>query len=171
MFNRIAQDKIKAFLKGIYEKLFKINDTPQKIALGFGLGVSLGIIPGTGPVAALFFAVVFKANRASALIASLATNTWLSLATFFLALRTGSAIFNVSPAGLKEKWLKLGGNLQWSDFKELFFRVVLPVLSGYLVISLALGLFAYLAVLIVIKKIKPIYLAGRRNEGKGFYKE
>ncbi|PIR13657.1 MAG: hypothetical protein COV50_05635, partial [Flavobacteriales bacterium CG11_big_fil_rev_8_21_14_0_20_35_7] len=63
-----------------------MNDTPQRIALGLGLGSALGMLPGTGPLAALFLAVVFKVNRASAFLGSLATNIWLSLVTFLLAL-------------------------------------------------------------------------------------
>ena len=65
-------------LQFLFDKLFKINDTPQKIALGFGLGVFAGIFPGTGPVAAILLAYVFRANRASALFGSLFTNTWLN---------------------------------------------------------------------------------------------
>lgn len=46
------KNRILRLLKLIYIKLFRINDTPQKIAQGFGLGVFLGILPGTGPIAA-----------------------------------------------------------------------------------------------------------------------
>ena len=60
-------NNIKNFLRFVYAKLFSINDTPNKISLGLGLGVFAGILPGTGPIAAVFLALVFRANRASGL--------------------------------------------------------------------------------------------------------
>ncbi len=144
-----------------YEKLFKINDTPQRIALGLGLGVSLGILPGTGPLAALFLAVIFKVNRASALLGSLLTNTWLSVVTFFLALKIGSAIFKVSWIALKNNWEALLADFHWSClFKASFFKVIMPVLAGYFLIAILLGISVYLVSLIAIKKAKPACPAG-----------
>ncbi|MDD5109551.1 MAG: DUF2062 domain-containing protein, partial [Candidatus Omnitrophica bacterium] len=55
-------------LNFLFSKLFKINDTAGKIALGVGLGVFSGLMPATGPLAALFLAFIFKANRAAALL-------------------------------------------------------------------------------------------------------
>ena len=142
--------KIKTFL---YEKLFKINDTPQRVAIGFGLGVFAGILPGTGPLAALFLAFVFRVNRASALIGSLLTNTWLSLVTFLLAIKTGSAIFRVSWQSLQKDWALAVSHWHWQDLFSLpLFKIILPVLTGYCIISLALGLISYMALLIILKQ-------------------
>ena len=152
-------------IKTIYDKLFKINDSPQKIALGLGLGVALGVVPGTGPVAALFLAVAFKINRAAALLGSLITNTWLSFATFLLALRIGSAIFKISTEALKSDWTGIFNNFQWENlFKVSFFRVILPIFSGYLIVSAVLGVTVYLVALIIIKKVKPDLNAGREEK-------
>lgn len=149
-FGKMAS-KVKDFL---YRKLFVINDTPQKIAIGFGLGVFTGILPGAGPLAALFLAFVFKANRASSLVASLLTNTWLSLATFFLAIKTGSAIFKVSWESLNNDWRIALSRWHWQDlFSASILRIALPVLCGYVIVSLALGLISY-AVLLSILKIR-----------------
>ena len=141
---------IKNFL---YEKLFKINDTPQRVAIGFGLGVFAGILPGTGPLAALFLAFVFRVNRASALCASLLTNTWLSLVTFLLAIKIGSAIFMISWQSLQQDWSLAIKHWHWQDLFSLpVLRIILPVATGYCVISLGLGLISYIALLIILKK-------------------
>lgn len=50
--NRIAR-----LFKIVYFKLHRINDSPMKIAAGFGLGVFVGVMPGMGPVVA--FALAF----------------------------------------------------------------------------------------------------------------
>lgn len=141
--------------KFIYLKIFRINDTPQKISLGLGLGVFSGIFPGTGPIAALFLALVLKVNRASALLGALLTNTWLSLVTFLLSIKIGSAIMNLKWQDVYMQTTQLFKNFRFSDLLKLsFLKVVLPVTLGYLIVSLALGILTYLATLPIIIRIK-----------------
>jgi uncharacterized protein (DUF2062 family) len=125
--------KRREFFRLLYIKLFKINDSPQRIALGFGLGVFLGIIPGTGPLAALFLALLFRVNRASALLGSLLTNTWLSIVTFLLAIKVGSAIMHLDWQVVRQGWM------------------LLPVILGYFIVSFSLGILVYLVTLIILK--------------------
>lgn len=123
-------NKFFRFLRFIYLKLFRINDSPHKIALGFGLGVFAGIFPGTGPLASLFLAFIFRANRAAALIGSLLTNTWLSFVTFVLAVQAGSMLLKIN----------------WQDVQAK--KTILPIALGYAIIAFCCGLVAYLAALI-----------------------
>jgi len=129
--------KIISFAFARLAALFKINDSAQKIALGVGLGVFSGLMPGTGPVAALFLAFVFRANRAAALLGSIFTNTWLSLATFILAIKLGSVI-------LKLRWAKF--------FKLSFLGALFPVIIGYIIIGLFLGIISYLITLFILRR-------------------
>lgn len=138
---RLLADKVKRFFKLLYLKLFRINDTPEKIALGAGLGVFSGILPGTGPIAAICLAFLFRANRAAALLGSLLTNTWLSFLLFLLALKTGSFITGVN---WKEAQLA----------KLSFTKVIVPLATGYLIIGLVLGLLSYLLALAAVKIAK-----------------
>ncbi len=132
--------------------LFRINDTPEKIALGFGLGVFAGIMPGTGPIASLFLAFIFRANRASALIGSLITNTWLSFVTFMLAVKTGSWLLQINWHNVKTGWDILIKNFSWQAlFKLSVLKTILPVMLGYIVVASCLGIIAYLAALIVLR--------------------
>ncbi len=140
-------------LKLCYIRIVRINDTPQKKALGFGLGVFLGILPGSGPIAALIMASFLRLNRASALLGSLLTNTWLSLVTFILAIKTGSVILKLN---WQEVWQKTGmliKDFSWDRFFEFSFSdVLLPLIVGYLIIGLMLGAFSYLITLIIIRR-------------------
>ncbi|MFH0855200.1 MAG: DUF2062 domain-containing protein [Candidatus Omnitrophota bacterium] len=150
--------KVKGLL---YQKLFNINDTEQKVALGFGIGVFTGILPGAGPLAALFLAVLFKVNRASALIGSILTNTWLSLVTFLLAIKIGSVIFRVSWQGLRSEWAFIAKNPAGKDlFTMPVLKVALPVITGYFVISLCLGGISYLIALIALKNRRAAWRTG-----------
>ena len=137
----------------IFAKLFKINDSAEKIALGVGLGVFSGLIPGTGPAAALFLAFVFRANRAAALLGSILTNTWLSLVTFILAIKVGSMVLSRHWQEVYQKAQGLFQDFHWGSFFKLsFLDVALPVIIGYLIIGLFLGLVSYSIVLLIIKK-------------------
>lgn len=147
--------KISDFFKFIYAKLFKINDSPQKVAIGFGLGVFTGILPGAGPLAALFLAFIFRVNRAAALLGSVITNTWLSFVTFVLAIKAGSIIFNISWEKLQSDWAVVSSYWHWQDlFSASILRIILPLMAGYIIISLCLGIISYVTALIIIKKRK-----------------
>lgn len=143
------------FFKFIYIKLFRIHDTPQRIALGLGLGVFLGILPGTGPLAALFLALLLRLNRASALLGSLLTNTWLSICTFLLSIKIGSGIMRVNGQDTQQNWIEFLKKFQVRDLWQLsILKIIWPVIIGYLVVGLSLGLLAYLITLIIVTRIK-----------------
>lgn len=142
-------------LNRLYTVFFKSNDSANKISLGFGLGVFLGVFPSTGPAAALFLAIFLRLNKASALAGSLLTNTWISIVTFLLAVKTGSRLVGIDwhlvndqlTANFhKEGWLEL--------FKISSFKILFPLVLGYIVIGLLMGLFAYLAAFLAIKALK-----------------
>lgn len=143
----------KKIVNFIFFRLFKINDSAQKIALGVGLGVFSGLMPGTGPVAAIFLAFIFRANRAAALFGSLLTNTWLSLVTFILAIKAGSVILKMDWHKVQQKAQILAQDFSWFKFFKLsFFEVLLPVVTGYLVIGLILGALCYLITFLIIRR-------------------
>jgi len=149
------ESALKKIISFTFAKLFKINDSAQKIALGAGLGVFSGLIPGTGPVAALFLAFVFRANRAAALLGSILTNTWLSVVTFILAIKVGSMVLSRHWQEVHQKAQGLIRDFHWvSFFKLSFLEVVLPVIIGYLIIGLFLGIITYLVTLLIISKKK-----------------
>ena len=140
-----------ALLKLLYFKLFKTHDTPHRKALGLGIGVFLGIIPGTGPLAALFVAMWLRVNRATALLGSLLTNTWMNIVTFLLAGKLGSAILNVDWQQIQQQWESLRKNFHFSDLlTQATWHILLPLFIGYCVIAFFLGCAAYLICLIML---------------------
>jgi uncharacterized protein (DUF2062 family) len=150
-----AENNILRFFKLVYAKLVTINDTDQRIALGFGVGVFCGIMPTMGPLAALFLAFALRLNRASALLGSLLTNTWLSIVTFILSIKIGSAIMKVSWGDVRQDWLLFLQGFKWQHlFKLSLLKIVLPVVIGYFLVSLFLGLFAYLITFLILRTIR-----------------
>ena len=149
-------------LKFLYLKLFRANDTPQRIAFGLGIGVFLGILPGTGPLAALIAATLLRANRASAVLGALLTNTWTSLITIILSIKIGAAIMSLSWKDLYSQWQILLKDFHWKSLFQLsFLKIIFPVLIGYLVIASVLGLAAYLTSLLILQERKK---AGRTSK-------
>lgn len=137
----------------VFAKLFQINDSARRIALGVGIGVFTGLLPGVGPVAALFLALVFRANRAAALFGSILTNTWLSLVTFILAIKLGSVILKANWQAVNQKTQNLIHDFHWAGFFKLSFQeVLLPVMVGYIIMGLFLGGISYLVTLLIIRR-------------------
>lgn len=145
------RDKAKHAIQFSYNQLLKIDDSPHKIALGFGLGVAMGILPGAGPAAAVVLAVAFRVNRAAALAGSLLTNTWLSVVTFILSVKIGSLLSGTSWRQVMERWRLLTKDFHWEDLADIsFLKFVWPVFLGYLCMSLLLGCLTYLGVIVLL---------------------
>jgi len=147
-------EKIKSLFADLYTQLVKMNDSPQRIALGFGVGVFLGILPGTGPIAALAMAFIFRLNKAAALLGGVLTNTWLSLATFVMAIKIGSGILGLSWVAVHVQARGLVEHFSWKALFDASGEILKPLLIGYAVIGLACGLLAYLIALFILKRSK-----------------
>jgi uncharacterized protein (DUF2062 family) len=140
--------KILRGLKTLYLKIFRINDTPHKIAAGFALGVFLGILPATGIVAAIFLSILFKVNRASAIIGSVITNTWVTIPFFFMSVQIGAKLSHTTPESIKTSWDLLCRDFHWSALLESAAqKIFIPVILGYLLLSLLAGMIAYVIAL------------------------
>ena len=147
--------KIKSILGkagNLLKRLFTINGSPHDIALGFALGVFLGILPGTGPVAALVLAQFLRLNRAAALAGALLTNTWFSLLVLGLSAQAGAMIMRVNLAELNRSIAAAFTPFHFSAlFKLSFGRVLLPLAVGYALVSIAIGVIAYLAAYAILR--------------------
>ena len=137
------------------KKISQINDTPQKICLGFALGVFLGIIPATGPLAALLLASLLGLNRSAALAGSLMFNTWVNFVTFLLAIKIGSVIMGLDWQAVYGQSLIVFKDFRLAKlFKLAAVKIITPLLLGYLIIAVCAAIIAYLAVLIILKTIR-----------------
>lgn len=135
----------------MYQNLVVINDSPQKIAAGLGIGVFFGVLPGLGPVAALFCAVLVRVNKAAALLGGILTNTWLSIPVFALAAGVGAVATGRTYAEIGNSWQALLKDFHWSAlFKASAIDILLPVLAGYVIVSLLLGFAVYLATAMIL---------------------
>ncbi len=141
--------------KSIYNQLFLINDTPQKISLGFSLGVFLGVMPGMGPIAALLLASFFQLNRSAALLGSLMFNTWINFVTLVLAIKIGSAIMGLNWRLVYSECLLIFKNFHFANLLKLpILKITAPLLIGYFVIAAGAAIIAYAVILTILKIVK-----------------
>ncbi len=138
-------------LKNIRDNLLGINDAPNKIALGFGLGLFLGVLPGTGVIAAVVCSVALRVNKAAALTGALLVNTWINIVAFPLALVVGGFVFRIDPDLLQVKWLALLADFTWNALLDtLILYAALAVFVGYLLLGLAMGIVGYVICLFAV---------------------
>ena len=160
-------EAIGRFFKLLYLKFYRSSDSPQKMALGFGLGVFLGIMPGLGVIAALVCAAILRVSAAGALLGTLVTNTWLSFLTLVLSTRVGAAVMGLNWKDVYSGW---SGIIKGFSLEKLFQASVkeffLPVIIGFIIVSACSGVIAYFVSLFVVieaRRLKKLRLAFRKE--------
>ena len=146
---------MKKRIRDYIKQFFLIEDTPHKVAGGAALGAFLGIIPGEGVLATLFFAYIFRLNRLAALAGVLAFNMWTTFIALPAAAAIGGLIFHVSPQTLSSDFhetLGLGWHylFSWNVLRE----TAIPLLTGYVVLAGSVAAIIYFALLFLLIKRK-----------------
>jgi uncharacterized protein (DUF2062 family) len=155
MRKKSLPNKIKRLAKLVYLKLFRINDSPLKIALGFGLGVFIGVMPGIGPVIALLLAFLFRVNRASAFLGSILFNTWVGILALLLAIKIGAAVMGLNYHDVYVGWNELIKSFKWQKLFEVsVYDVLIPIGVGYLIIALFFAVVATIVVYMIVLRIR-----------------
>ena len=133
------------------KKLFLMDGSPHAIALGFGVGVFLGLLPGTGPIAAVALAFAFRLNKLATLLGSVLTNTWLSVVTFAASLKLGAWICGLHWQDMYAQAQDLMHHFSWKSLWDVsLLQILKPLLIGYAVVGILCGLGAYLLVRLIL---------------------
>jgi len=144
-----------AKIKTSVRKFFLINDTPHKIALGFALGVFLGIVLGEGVTMSLILSSIFGLNRLAATSGALATNMWSTAVILPLAAEIGTLISGENYSSLVAQF-QANYHLGYKFFlsKYIFFEIVLPLAIGFTLAALVVAFLAYATVWFLMKNRK-----------------
>lgn len=159
------KDKIQRILKAAYLQVFRANANPFRLALGFGLGVFAGILPGTGPIAAVVLATLFRVHKLTALLGSLITNTWITVVAFLFSIKTSAWMFGIDYQKLLKDWQLIVSNFEWQKLLDVsILKLIFIVASGFVMVAFILGMIGFVLSLIVIliaKKISQKAAKGR----------
>ena len=143
--------KFKERLAHIYSKLINGKDTPHRIALGFSIGIFYGLFPFVGIIFTLVTAIIFKANKAAALIGCFVTNTWISVILLFPSIRIGSNIFGLD---WRVVWLQIKQYANLQNIKGIFKNtscdVLIPLLMGFFILAFSIAMISYVISLFFI---------------------
>jgi hypothetical protein len=129
-------------IRRIYKRFVKIRGRPREIALGFALGIFIGMTPTMGiqmPIA-IFFAAMFKWSKISAAFGVWITNPLTSPFIYSITYMVGVKLLGVKAT------LALPDDLTWSIVKEILKNA--PAIFGALtvggiIIGLPLAILSY----------------------------
>ena len=135
---------LKKTVKSFYEQFVRFNDSPQRIAFGFGVGVFLGILPFTGVLAAVGVAWYFHLNKPAAILGSVITNTWLGFIVLGLSIHLSCIILGLNFQDIQLKFQALMKDFHWASLSDIFvLKIISAVVIGYLILSIFLSVLAY----------------------------
>ena len=146
-------------LPKIVKRLFVLEDTPERIALAFSLGVFLAFSPFLGfhTLLGVLFSLLFGLNRAALLLGVFVNNPWTLVPIYAAGTWLGGLLVGFPPQTSLRGfswhellssgfWLELIG--QWHFLKTLFL--------GSLVLSVIAAVFAYLTALYIIRRRRTL---------------
>ncbi len=136
---REERESLNYSLKRAYERFLKIRGSPREIALGFALGLFIGMTPTIGfqmPIA-IFVAALFRWNKISAALAVWITNPVTAPFIYSFSYFVGAKMlgFKIAP--------KLLTGLDFSTLKEASAKIFLATTVGGVVVGIPLALLGY----------------------------
>ena len=109
------------------DQMLHTNDTPQRTAVAYALGVFLGFSPLLG----LVFAFTLNLNRVAVLLGIYSNLPWILPAYYTLTTMIGAAILRVQiPPGLAQDLSSAFADASWADFRHLA-RSLTPLLWSF----------------------------------------
>jgi uncharacterized protein len=127
--DRFKNTRFYLLLKKAYTRFLKIRGEPREIALGFSLGLLVGMTPAMGfhTVIAVFFATLFKWNKISAALAVWITNPFTAPMIYSFTYIVGAKSMGLTRA------YRLSDGLSSSTFIEMIKKT--PEIFGAMTIG------------------------------------
>jgi len=151
----LGNKSYKRWLRYHYLRLVRMNDSPEKVASGFAIGVAVGIFPtfGIGIVIVIFLAWLTNINKASAIIGSLVMNPWTSPFFWAVSFFAGSLMLgnNIHETAILVKSLNAHGDM-WKAV--LGRRLILPYIIGNITVTAVFTAASYIAAYYLVKAHK-----------------
>lgn len=137
--------------KLIYVLLVRIDATPQQVAMGFAVGVVLGVFPsfGLGVPAAILLSLIFRINKAATLVGVFIMNP-LTLVPIW----TASAFIGALITGTDYR-LVLAAARSGAIFRSLSYSTYV-YMAGNLTLTAALAILSYGVVWAAVSRYKTL---------------
>lgn len=153
-------------LRKALRTLLTLNDTAERTALAFAIGVFLGFSPllGLHTLIGLALAFLFRLNKVAITVGVYINNPWTLIPFYAFATWVGVQITGMQGVNLPPD-LAIGSLFTAAFWEWLAsqWRLLIPAFVGSTLISLVLGLLAYPFSLIVIRR----YRRSRSSTARG----
>jgi uncharacterized protein (DUF2062 family) len=132
-------------LRQIAQLLFRIEDSPHRIALAFALGVFIAFFPilGIHTGLALLIAFAFRLSRLAMLAGCWVNNPWTIAPMYTTGTLLGCALLGVPSEGLGSVRWDLKGDAFYASLWQGLRPFVMPYVVGNLVLGLLCGALVY----------------------------
>ena len=136
-------------------RLLAVDDSPQRIALAFAIGVFLAFSPlvGLHTVLGLAIAFLFGLNRMALLIGLFVNNPWTLVPIYIAAGYIGGLLFGYpGHAAMPDfGWNQLWRMHYWVELGRQW-RLLIPVALGSLILSIVFAILSYPLALYLLKQ-------------------
>jgi len=136
------KQNLTGIIRRLYERFIMIRGEPREVALGFALGIFIGMTPTVGvqtPIA-IFFAALFKWSKLSAAIGVWISNPFTVPIIYGVTYITGAKLLNLDPVfnmPLSPTWSTLKAMLQKAP------RAFGAMTVGGAILGIPLAIFSY----------------------------
>lgn len=153
------------------DTLLHINDTPERTAAAFALGVFLGFSPflGLHTLVAVALAFVFNLNRVAVLLGVYSNLPWIIGGYYASATMLGAAIVHQGlPKGFRERLVELfelsvRSQAFWHGLADLMRPLLVPFVVGSLIGCTLLAAIAYPVALAFVRRRRHLAIIQHKN--------
>jgi uncharacterized protein (DUF2062 family) len=144
-------DKKLGRLRGFLRQLLHLEDSPERTALAFSIGVFFSFSPFVGlhTIMGLATAFLFKLNRLALLIGVYVNNPWTLAPVASLGTALGFYILGTENKFAETSWDTMLNRAFWKEMFSDVENLLLPFFVGNLILSVAAGMIAY----VIMKRV------------------
>ena len=149
-------------LRQMLHFLLHLEDTPNRVALAFGIGLFIAFFPllGIHTGLALGIAIIFRLSRVAILAGAWVNNPWTLAPMYTAGTLVGCGLLGVSPEGLADVDWSLHGRAFYEALWEGLRPFVVPFVVGNLVLGVLGGLIAYVVLRVILERRRPALQTG-----------
>jgi uncharacterized protein (DUF2062 family) len=144
-------------IKKLFALLLHVEDSPERVARAFGLGVFIAFSPllGVHTGLALAVAFAFRLNRVAILAGAWLNNPWTIAPLFTAGTLLGCVMLGVPTEGFAIDW-GLEGQAFWDALFQTLRPYVMPYILGNTVLGVVGGVAGYYGVRAVLLRRRPV---------------
>ncbi len=135
---------IMKYVKDRIRNIFKLDDSPNRLAAAFALGVFIAFTPTIGlhTVCCLLFAWIFRLSKLVVLTAAFINNPWTIVPMYGFCLWLGMKITGIAATVPAIAW----NDITFMNAYEVLLPYLRPFVTGTIVVGLIAAAIAYLLV-------------------------